>query len=342
MLYLKTQSAKIRKTINYLIRGLIILLTYGFIYHQVFVNHRLKDFSDVISTAMARDNSWYMLALLLAMMLLNWSLESIKWKVLIAKIEKLSFFRSFRAVMSGVSVSMFTPNRTGEYLGRVFILKAGNPVEGIFATLVGSFSQIIVTFGIGLMCLLSFTDHYLREPYRIGEYLFNSLIFIVPCVVFVIILSYFKIGLISDIVSRYLPVKWERLKQYAGIFSKYDDKELLGVLMLSLARFAIFSTQFYLLLRIFGAGLPIAEAYILIPVIYLIMALVPSIALAELGIRGSVSIFVIGLYYDKIGRSGESMEMIILAASSVVWLINLAIPAVIGTFFVFSLKFFRK
>jgi hypothetical protein len=96
------------------------------------------------------------------------------------------------------------------------------------------------------------------------------------------------------------------------------------------------------LLRIFGAGLPIAEAYILIPVIYLIMALVPSIALAELGIRGSVSIFVIGLYYDKIGRSGESMEMIILAASSGVWLINLAIPAVIGTFFVFSLKFFRK
>jgi hypothetical protein len=34
--------------------------------------------------------------------------------------------------------------------------------------------------------------------------------------------------------------------------------------------------------------------------------------------------------------------MIILAASSVLWLINLAIPAILGTFFVFSLKFFRK
>jgi hypothetical protein len=339
---MKTQNAKIRKTINYLIRAGIILLTYSFIYHQVFINHKLKEFSDMIRKTMESDNAWYFAALLLAMMLLNWSLESLKWKVLIDKIERISFFRSLKAVFAGVSVSMFTPNRTGEYLGRVFILKQGSPVEGIFATLVGSFSQIIVTFSIGLMSLLSFVDHYLREPYRIGEYLFTSLIFIVPCLVFVIILAYFKIGVLTDLLNRFIPGKWERVKQFAGIFSKYTGKELSGVLLLSLARFAIFSTQFYLLLRIFGAGIPVAEAYILIPVIYLIMALVPSIALAELGIRGSVSLFVIGLYYDKIGRAGSETEMIILAASSMLWLINLAIPAILGTFFVFSLKFFRK
>ncbi len=339
---MKTQNAKIRKTINYLIRAGIIILTYSFIYHQVIVNHKLREFSDILRKALDQDNAWYFAAMLLVMMLLNWSLESLKWKVLIDKIERISFFRSLKAVFAGVSVSMFTPNRTGEYLGRVFILKSGNPVEGIFATLIGSFSQIIVTFSVGLMSLLSFVDHYLREPYRIGEYFFNSLIFIVPCLVFVIILAYFKIGILSDLLNRFIPGKWERVKQFTSIFSKYTSKELSGVLLLSLARFAIFSTQFYLLLRIFGAGIPVAEAYILIPVIYLIMALVPSVALAELGIRGSVSLFVIGLFYDKIGIPGSETEMIILAASSVLWLINLAVPAVLGTFFVFSLKFFRK
>ena len=111
--------------------------------------------------------------LILLLMLVNWSIESVKWKILIAKIERVSFFRAFKAVMTGVSVSLFTPNRTGDYLGRVFILEKGNHIEGILITLIGSFAQIIVTISVGLFCFLSFLDQYLRVPYQIQEYLFD-------------------------------------------------------------------------------------------------------------------------------------------------------------------------
>jgi hypothetical protein len=275
-------------------------------------------------------------------MLINWSIETLKWKLLITKIEVVSFFRAFKAVMTGVSVSLFTPNRTGDYLGRVFILEKGNHVEGILITLISSFSQIIITICVGLFCLLSFIDHYLRVPYEIRDYLFNSLIFLIPCLVFIILVLYFKIGILSDFIVRYLPGKWERFIQYTQVFAKYDNKELLGILLLSLFRYLIFSTQFYLLLRIFGASIPIAEGFILIPVIYLIMAMVPTVALTELGIRGSVSIYVIGFYFRKFGIDNGNIELAILTSATVLWIINLIIPAILGTFSVFSLKFFRK
>jgi uncharacterized membrane protein YbhN (UPF0104 family) len=291
---------------------------------------------------MEQEHTLLLMGLILLLMLINWSIESVKWKILIAKIEKVSFFRSFKAVMTGVSVSLFTPNRTGDYLGRVFILDKGNHVEGIFLTLIGSFAQIAVTFSVGLFCLLSFLDNYLRVSYQIQEYLFLSLIFIVPCIVFIILLLYFNIRLFSDFISRFLPRKWEHFIRYTQVLVKLNNKELLGVLLLSLLRYLIFSTQFFLLLRIFGAYLPILQGMILIPVIYLVMALIPSITLAELGIRGSISIFIIGLYFKRFGLGNTDTDLAILASSSVLWLVNLIIPAILGTFFVFSLKFFRK
>jgi uncharacterized membrane protein YbhN (UPF0104 family) len=291
---------------------------------------------------MERHEAWLIISLILFLMLINWGIESFKWRILIAKIEKISFLRAFKAVMTGVSVSIFTPNRTGDYLGRVFILEKGNHVEGILITLIGSFAQIIVTISAGLFCFLSFLDQYLRFSYRVQGYLLISLIFLVPCLVFIILLLYFKIGIISDFISRYLPYKWNRFKEYSRIFARYSTKELFGVLLLSLLRYVIFSTQFYLLLRIFGVELPLSQGMILIPVIYLVLTMVPSIALIDLGIRGSVSIFIIGLYYKKFGFNPVDPELAILTSSTFLWLVNLIIPAVLGTFFVFNLKFFRK
>ena len=70
------------------------------------------------------------------------------------------------------------------------------------------------------------------------------------------------------------------------------------------------------------------------------MTLVPSVALVDLGIRGSVSLYILGMYFQA--ADGSGMELAILAASTSVWFVNLIIPAILGTFFVFNLKFFRK
>ncbi|MCU0370876.1 MAG: flippase-like domain-containing protein, partial [Bacteroidales bacterium] len=245
------QRTKISKTLNYLIRALIIIVTYGFIYRQVFIEHKLQEIPGLLSGILEQRQTTWQIAFILFLMLVNWSIESVKWKILISRIEKISFFRSFQAVMTGVSVSLFTPNRTGDYLGRVFILEKANHVEGIFITIIGSLSQLVVTLSAGLFCFLSFADQYLRVPYQFGEYMLTGLVFIVPTLVFLILVFYFNIGMLSALVGRIVPGKLQVISKWVSVFEKYSSQELLQVLLLSLFRYVVFSTQFYLLIRPF-------------------------------------------------------------------------------------------
>jgi hypothetical protein len=67
---------------------------------------------------------------------------------------------------------------------------------------------------------------------------------------------------------------------------------------------------------------------------FLMLAMVPTIALAELGVRGKVSLFVFGLF------SSNSLE--ILVATAVIWFINIIFPAVAGSFMLLGVKIFKK
>ena len=336
------EKTKVRKSFNVLIRAVIILVTYGFIYKQVFVEKKLDEIPGAFNRIMQKEHILPVIILVAALMLVNWGIESIKWQLLIRKIENVPFFRALQAVLTGVSVSLFTPNRTGDYLGRVFILEKANHVEGILITLIGSLAQIVITLSIGLFSFLAFMSLYMTDYFELHSYLITGLVFIIPCLVFFLLLLYFNIRIITDLLNKYLPVKRQNYMIYGDVFSRYSGRDLLKVLLLSLTRYLIFSTQFYLLLRIFGAEVPIAQAMVLIPVIYLVMALVPSVALVDLGIRGSVSVFILGLYFNRAGIAVPDNNLAILASSTVLWFINLIVPALLGTFFVFSLKFFRK
>ncbi|MBW6460526.1 MAG: flippase-like domain-containing protein [Bacteroidales bacterium] len=335
-------NAKIRKTFNYLIRAVIVVVTYGFIYRQVFVNRKLDEIAGIFQPMLQQRHTWVILGVVLILMLVNWGAESAKWRLLIAKIEKLSFLRAFEAVLTGVSVSIFTPNRTGDYLGRVFILEKGNHIEGILITIIGSFAQIVVTLSIGLFGFLAFMEQYLQLSYAMHEYVVTAMIFLVPVCVFILLLLFFRIGLLSDLIQKYLPARWEKFYNYACVFGFYSSHELFRVLLFSLFRYAIFTVQFYILLRLFGVVLPFSQGLILIAVIYLAMSLVPSVALVDLGVRGSVSVFVIGLYFSRYGGGPADLPVAVLVASTFLWFINLILPALMGTFFVFKLRFFRK
>jgi hypothetical protein len=333
-------KAKIRKTFNYLIRALIVAVTYGFIYRQVFVNRKLDDIGQSIGDMLSGKPAWLMLLLMLTMMAVNWGAETAKWRLLITRIERVSFFRAYKAVLTGASVSLFTPNRTGEFLGRVFILEKANHIEGILVTIVGSFAQVVITLCLGLFAFLAYAGLYISVSPGFQAYLVASLVIAVPSLVFLLLLLYYRIGLVSQLIRRLLPSRWERFSAYLEVVSRLNSRELTAALLLSLFRYVVFGTQFFLLIRFFGVALPAGQAMILIPVIYLIMTVLPTVALTDLGIRGSVSVYIFSKYLGAAAIPEAGLA--IVAASSALWLINLIIPALLGTFFVFNLQFFRK
>ena len=77
----------------------------------------------------------------------------------------------------------------------------------------------------------------------------------------------------------------------------------------------------------------VMDAFWLISILYLILALAPTIALLELGLRGQVAILLFGLYSENV--------LGIYAASTGVWLVNLILPALAGCLLITSLKIFN-
>jgi hypothetical protein len=49
-----------------------------------------------------------------ALIVVNWGIEALKWKLLVSTVRPVSFLSAYKAVLSGVSFSVALPNRVGE------------------------------------------------------------------------------------------------------------------------------------------------------------------------------------------------------------------------------------
>ena len=334
--------AKINKTYNYVLRGAIIIATYGFLYYQLFYEKNINESLAGFRGLWQSGSFWASIAAIGLMMLVNWGIESWKWKLLVSRLETVPFLKSYVAVLTGISVSAFTPNRTGDYFGRVFILDKATRTEGIFATIVGSMGQFLTTIIFGLFCSLYLIPFFFDPAQKGYDYFLYGMIVFVPAAVFVLVFLYFNIDLLPVLLRRFINKKRENWLKYIQVFASYLPRELLSVLLLSIARYVVFTLQFYWLLRIFSVDIPFIDGIMIIPVIFFLISVVPTVTLAELGIRGAVSVFVISHYFERTGVLTDETAAGIFAASTLIWLINLVIPALLGTFFVFRLKFFRN
>jgi len=307
------------KTIKIIVSVLLIIMSYGFIIYKI----SSLEF-DKYSLSQIHYTYFNLLILLLVfiLMILNWSLETIKWKILIDKIQNLKFYTAFKAVLSGITIGIFTPNRIGDIGGRVLFINNGKRTFGVLATGIGSFAQFLTTISAGILgfilFLILFPDKTIINP------IFNSVTGICFLLILMILIwLYFNIELIRSILIRFSFFKTR--KDQLEYLSETNFITLLKVLFLSFVRYIVFSSQFYLLLIFFDIHLTITQAYISISLIYLFAAIIPTTTLLELGIRGSLAIFFIGMFSNNIFG--------IIFSAMFLWFINLAIPSAIGSIF---------
>ena len=324
---------KTKKMYSLVLKLGIVFFAFFFLYKQLNTQISSNQFNN-LNLSISIKNNIFLFVIVVLMMFLNWFLEAYKWKFLIKKIEKISFLTSIRAVFSGITVSTFTPNRIGEYGGRVFCLDKADRVKAVLITVIGSFSQLIVTLCFGFLGLI-FLPNFLPElknsllKINYGNYIFSTILIVF---VFLSIILFIKTPLLTTILNKFRFLK--KYRKYNSVFSFYNSKELLLILFLSVLRYFVFTAQFYLLLNLFNINLNYFSFMTLSSVMLLIISIVPSIVITEIGIRASVSLFLFSLI------SNNSIG--ILSATFLLWIINLLTPALIGIIFIFSLKFFRK
>lgn len=254
---------------------------------------------------------WY-IALVAVMMPLNWWLETKKWHGLLSVHAEVPFSRAFQAVTSGIALSLFTPNRIGEYGGRLLKMPYAIRWPVALSTLMGSVSQNLISFTAGIVAFIFLFDDLL--PVKI-----LGLGLIILCTV-----SFFHMQrVVGWICKMKIHRVFAKLATQLIHLEDYTTGLLTKTLLIAFARYVVYTAQFVLLLHAFGSGSPIISMVLGVSCLYLFQTLIPLPPVADVLARTNIALIL---------WSGSGMsELSISLASFTVWMINLLIPAVLGS-----------
>lgn len=254
----------------------------------------------------------------IVLMPVNWMLEALKWQKLVNKEYKISFYNALSGVLTGLSLGFITPHAIGEYAGRLWRLESNDKMKFIGSVWLGKVLQMTVTFLFGLIGVIVF---YNNSNYKLP---LVTIITILTLSIFVglLILFFLKVK-----VSSWIAV----IQSYFKIVLAYSFKELGLVFLLCVGRYLVFSIQFLLVLVALKIHLPIIKLFAGVSWIFLIKSIVPSFNfMSDLGVRELSAL----TYFDLFNANQSA----VVAASLLIWLINILCPVLIGLYFVLKMK----
>jgi hypothetical protein len=300
----------------------LTLLLLALLYHELKHREQWSHLQVVFQQLQAAENYvWLLLALLL--MPFNWLAETGKWRQLLQQYEPMSWWKAQQAVWVGLAVSLFMPNRTGEFAGRILFVRPENRRFAITANLIGNYAQMTVTGCMGLwgLCLLFSTLWY---PDFAGPVL---LVVAAAAGCGVLLFLYLRLRYLPRYLSRTPHLLVKRFAKEILFFDACHALEWRRLLGWAILRYALFASQYYFLLIFFGVKPGIFLAFAGISALFLFQTGIPLPPLAGLLARGNAAVFLWG----QMGAP----EVCSLAATFALWIINLILPALVGTFSLF-------
>jgi len=329
-LLLMVLNKNIKIFINYFLGPLLFVWLCFSIYRQIQNQPHLQASWLHVKDAFQTGKLFYFIFAFL-LMPVNWGLEALKWKLAVGVVHHLNYSQAFKAVLSGVSFSVTTPNRVGEYLGRIMYMPEGKRLKIIPITLVGSLSQILITLAFGLIGFLILRN-YLLQANLVSLIGYRFIAFGLLVFTTILTLFYFRLAFVEKIIEQWL--KGSRYLYLVQSVAAFDLQLLTRLLLLSCARYVVFIIQYLLLYNLFSVNVSFYNLIWGMSLVFLALAVIPSITLVELGIRGEISLQLIGIF------AGNNLGILLTSVS--VWFINLIMPALAGSLLILSIKIFKQ
>lgn len=321
----KNLTSQYKKILSYLLKAAIVTFAFWFIYKKLSANQNLKEFEKLL-TQVPRQEIIIVLTTVCLLMLINWGLEALKWKRLIARVEQISLWRAIESVFCGLTWAVFTPNRIGEYGGRVFFLSPKRRIIGVVAMAVGNIGQMVLTNVFGALALSIFIYRFANIDYR----LFYALVALTVMFCAFFITFYFNIRWLNGIL---LSMRFTRkYKKFYSILARYSKTELLKILLFCLARYLVFSTQYFILFFWLIPEIHPMDILMMVSILFFVQSTLPSLDLFDIGVRSVTASYFFGYVTNQ--------DVAVIACTASIWLINIIIPAILGSYFVFKLNFF--
>jgi hypothetical protein len=245
---------------------------------------------------------------------------------LLKDIERISVWKGIQSVFCGLTWAVFTPNRIGEYGGRILFLENGNRARGVVAMAVGAFGQMAVTNILGAAAMTWFVHSFTSS----GPVATAALALVSAGLTVLLLLLYFNIALLRKPLLRI-----RILRRFSGLFnvlSSYNKRELSSIFAYSAARYAVFTCQYYLIIHMLLPHLAAGPMLGMVFILFFIQSALPTLDLVDVGVRAMTATY----FFHFITQE----EVAIIASTAFIWLVNLIIPAILGAAFVFKIRLF--
>lgn len=255
----------------------------------------------------------------LALMPLNWMLEGVKWRVLVRRFQPdYTALDGVRSVLCGVMLGFITPNKMGEFAGRLAHVQRAHWPKGITAGFWGGVAQFIVTYTVGVIFGLYAVHLWLQDhvdlPYGV----------LVASAVVTIAIACWTLLHLPRVIG------WlERVPWIGGVMRRLSfqftmQREHLGIILLiTLVRYLVYVHQYILLFGFYGMDIGYGVLFQAVVTMLVLHTIIPSVPIMDLGVKGGV------LAWLLIPAHTENL----LGALSVIitiWIVNLMVPAIVG------------
>ncbi|TAF94546.1 MAG: UPF0104 family protein [Cytophagia bacterium] len=305
------------KKIFFLAKIVILVAMLGYLY--VTLQNKKQGLTDILNLLRQvwSVNNGFEIGLVVLLTPLNWAFESLKWQTLAQKIAPVSFFNAFRGVLAGLTLGFFLPNNVGDAAGRLWSLERAHRSAGVGAALLSNGLQFYVSLLFGTLAW----GHLLYQQPPLRQFYNLVLLGLLVATLFFGAWLLLK----RQVAEQYLEGKsWFRwLVPYLRVIGTYHASELGRALGAATARYAVFTTQFFILLHIFGISLPLLATLTGIFLVFFAKTLIPALNfLGDLGIREAASLYFFSFYAVIPAR--------LVATTLSLWLVNILIPVLIG------------
>lgn len=301
---------KQKKILALSIKLLIGVISFWIIYSRL---RHIPELKEQCLQWLGEPTMYVVFVLVLFLMPINWGIESYKWKLITTQIESISYITSVKAVLTGVCIGNIAPGRAMEFLAKIYYFKPHNRPSVTILHFINGMFQMLITLSMGLMAI----------AYKLsGSGQSTGMIYLAltagVCMVLFFCWAIFN--------ASYIQRKLQFIKWFNNIASahhlRFTKKIIITLISLSIVRYAVFTTQFYIIYHALSPQSLAFQIFLSIAAYFTITSIIPMISFIEPAIRAAIAILVF--------NSATDNEATVILASTLVWIINVVVPSAIG------------
>jgi hypothetical protein len=318
-----------KKILSILIKILVGLGSFGIIYFRL-ENDLTQERLSIISASLSTPSSLAIIAFCLLLIPVNWGLESYKWQLITAPVEKVSYRTATKSVYAGVFLGNLAPGRATEFVAKIIFFYIANRSKITVLHFVNGMFQLAITIIAGFAALA----YRLHDMSGNGNWMIITTSIVGTLLLAALVIAILKIDYLLNVISR----KISKEKNAEHFHYSFTGKVIFRLFFFSALRYMVFFAQFALLLYVFFPFYMSATIFSGIALYFLITSTIPMISVLEAAIRAAVALVVF--------RNAGIDDATLALTSVLVWLTNIIIPSVAGYYILlrqnFNFKLFRS